>query len=330
MTNHGAAVADTFGRRFRYLRLSVTEVCNFRCTYCLPDGYRKSGPMDFLAPEEVDRLVRAFAQLGIRKVRLTGGEPTVRKDLAQLIACVSAQPGIDKVALTTNGWNLSRHVDEWVDAGLTNLNVSMDALDREAFYRITGHDRLNDVLAGLERAQTLPLNAVKVNAVLLRDGLDEDFSSWTDFVRERAISVRFIELMRTSDNMAFFDAQHVSGQLLRQWLEAKGWTPAERGADDGPAVEFTHADYEGRIGLIAPYAPGFCDGCNRLRVTARGQLRLCLFGQGGRPLRDLLCSDDQIGLLKDRIVDALAFKPAAHGLHNADPGDIRNLAQMGG
>lgn len=330
MTNHGAAVADNFGRRFRYLRLSVTEVCNFRCTYCLPDGYRKSGPMDFLAPEEVERLVRVFAQLGIRKVRLTGGEPTVRKDLAQLIACVSAQTGIDKVALTTNGWNLSRHVDEWVDAGLTNLNVSMDALDREAFHRITGHDRLNDVLSGLERAQALPLNAVKVNAVLLRDGLDEGFSSWTGFVRERAISVRFIELMRTGDNKAFFDAQHVSGQVLRRWLEANGWTPADRGADDGPAVEFSHPDYVGRIGLIAPYAPGFCDGCNRLRVTARGQLRLCLFGQGGRPLRDLLCSDDQSGLLKDRILDALAFKPAAHGLHNSDPGDIRNLAQMGG
>ena len=330
MTNHGAAVADNFGRRFRYLRLSVTEVCNFRCTYCLPDGYRKSGPMDFLAPEEVERLVRVFAQLGIRKVRLTGGEPTVRKDLTQLIACVSAQTGIDKVALTTNGWNLSRHVDEWVDAGLTNLNVSMDALDREAFHRITGHDRLNDVLSGLERAQALPLNAVKVNAVLLRDGLDEDFSSWTGFVRERAISVRFIELMQTGDNKAFFDAQHVSGQVLRRWLEANGWTPADRGADDGPAVEFSHPDYVGRIGLIAPYAPGFCDGCNRLRVTARGQLRLCLFGQGGRPLRDLLCTDDQSGLLKDRILDALAFKPAAHGLHNSDPGDIRNLAQMGG
>ena len=136
--------------------------------------------------------------------------------------------------------------------------------------------------------------------------------------------------MRTGDNKAFFDAQHVSGQVLRRWLEANGWTPADRGADDGPAVEFSHPDYVGRIGLIAPYAPGFCDGCNRLRVTARGQLRLCLFGQGGRPLRDLLCSDDQSGLLKDRILDALAFKPAAHGLHNSDPGDIRNLAQMGG
>lgn len=330
MTNPGAVAADAFGRRFRYLRLSVTEVCNFRCTYCLPNGYRKSGPMDFLAADEVDRLVRAFAQLGIRKVRLTGGEPTVRKDLAQLIARVSAQPGIEKIALTTNGWNLSRHVDEWVHAGLTNLNVSVDALDRAAFHRITGHDRLGDVLAGLERAQALPLKAVKVNAVLLRDGLDDDFSAWTAFVRKRAITVRFIELMRTGDNKAFFEDQHVSGRVLRQWLERHGWTPRERGEDDGPAVEFTHPDHIGRIGLIAPYAPGFCDGCNRLRVTARGQLRLCLFGQGGRPLRDLLGSDDQTGKLKARIVEALAFKPAAHSLHSANPGDTRNLSQTGG
>jgi len=330
MTHTGAIAADAFGRRFRYLRLSVTEVCNFRCTYCLPDGYRKSGPMDFLRPDEVDRLVRAFAQLGIRKVRLTGGEPTVRKDLTQLIARVSAQPGIDKIALTTNGWNLARNVDEWTAAGLTNLNVSVDALDRDSFQRITGHDRLGDVLGGIERAMSLPLKAVKVNAVLLRDGLEDDFSAWTEFVRERPLAVRFIELMRTGDNKAFFEDQHVSGTVLREWLESHGWTPKARGVDDGPAIEFTHQDHVGRIGLIAPYAPGFCDGCNRLRVTARGQLRLCLFSQGGRPLRDLLVADDQCEMLKARIVEALTFKPAAHGLHGANPGDTRNLAQTGG
>ncbi len=325
-----AVATDTFGRRFRYLRLSVTEVCNFRCTYCLPNGYQKSGPMDFLGVDEVDRLVRAFAGLGINKVRLTGGEPTVRKDMTALIARVAAQPGIDKVALTTNGWNLARHIDDWVAGGLTNLNVSIDALDREGFHKITGHDRLDDVLAGLERALALPLKAVKVNAVLLRDGLEDDFSAWTDFVRDRPIAVRFIELMRTGDNKAFFEDQHVSGQVLQSWLEAHGWCPKPRGGDDGPAVEFTHPEHAGRIGLIAPYAPGFCDGCNRLRVTARGQLRLCLFGQGGRPLRDLLQADDQTEALKSRIVDALALKPATHNLHSADPGDIRNLAQTGG
>jgi len=330
MIQTGAAAADAFGRRFRYLRLSVTEVCNFRCTYCLPDGFRKSGAMDFLRADEVDRLVRAFAELGIAKVRLTGGEPTVRKDLAQLIARVSVQPGVEKVALTTNGWNLARHVDAWTAAGLTHLNVSVDALDREAFHRITGHDRLSDVLEGIERAMILPLKAVKVNAVLLREGLEDDFSAWTEFVRERPIAVRFIELMRTGDNKAFFEEQHVSGTVLRQWLQTHGWVAKARGIDDGPAVEFMHPDHVGRIGLIAPYAPGFCDGCNRLRVTARGQLRLCLFGEGGRPLRDLLNADDQCEALKSRIVEALTFKPAAHGLHGANPGDTRNLAQTGG
>ncbi|WP_246047813.1 radical SAM protein [Hankyongella ginsenosidimutans] len=136
------------------MRLSVTEVCNFRCTYCLRDGYRKSGPMDFLRPGEVDRLVRAFAQLGISKVRLTGGEPTVRKDVTQLIARVSAQPGIDKIALTTNGWNLARNVDEWVAAGLTNLNVSVDALDRDAF--IVSRDTTGWGCAGGHRARHGP------------------------------------------------------------------------------------------------------------------------------------------------------------------------------
>ena len=330
MTLTARDATDAFGRRFRYLRLSVTEVCNFRCTYCLPNGYKKTGAMDFLSPIETERLARAFSELGLRKIRLTGGEPSVRKDLTEIIARVAAQPQVDKVAMTTNGWNLARHVDDWVSAGLTHLNVSIDALDRDAFARITGHDRLNDVLSGLDRAQALPLSAVKVNAVLLRDGLEDDFSAWTDFVRDRRISVRFIELMRTGDNAAFFQDQHVSGTVLRNWLLQHGWQPRERGIDDGPAIEFSHPDHAGRIGLIAPYAPGFCDGCNRLRITARGQLRLCLFGQGGHDLRSFLERDNQKKALQDTIVMALGGKSLSHDLHAANPGDIRNLAQTGG
>lgn len=330
MTLTARDATDAFGRRFRYLRLSVTEVCNFRCTYCLPNGYKKTGAMDFLTPIETERLARAFSELGLRKIRLTGGEPSVRKDLTEIIARVAAQPEVDKVAMTTNGWNLARHADDWVSAGLTHLNVSIDALDRDAFARITGHDRLNDVLSGLDRAQALPLSAVKVNAVLLRDGLEDDFSAWTDFVRDRRISVRFIELMRTGDNAAFFQDQHVSGTVLRNWLLEHGWHPRERGIDDGPAIEFSHPDHAGRIGLIAPYAPGFCDGCNRLRITARGQLRLCLFGQGGHDLRSFLATDDQKEALQDTIVSALGGKSLSHDLHAANPGDIRNLAQTGG
>lgn len=330
MTDAMTVATDAFGRRFRYLRLSVTEVCNFRCTYCLPNGYRKTGNQSFLTPVEAERLARAFSELGLRKIRLTGGEPSVRKDLGAIIARISALPRVDKVALTTNGWNLSKRIDEWVAAGLSHLNVSIDALDRAAFEKITGHDRLNDVLDGLDRAAALPLKALKVNAVLLRDGLQDDFSDWTGFVKDRDIAVRFIELMRTGDNRAFFEDQHVSGAVLRDWLLERGWSPRDRGIDDGPAVEFAHPDYRGRIGLIAPYAPGFCDDCNRLRVTARGQLRLCLFGQGGRDLRDFLHQDDQIEGLKSVIVDALTIKRAAHNLHASDPGQTLNLAETGG
>ncbi|MBL8556199.1 MAG: GTP 3',8-cyclase MoaA [Phenylobacterium sp.] len=322
-------LVDGFGRRFRYLRLSITEVCNFRCTYCLPDGYRKTGAESFLTPDQCERVVRAFAGLGVGKVRLTGGEPSVRRDVAEIIARTAGVPGVDKVCMTTNGWNLERQVGAWRAAGLTNLNVSIDSLDPEGFRRITGHDRLASVVRGIDAACALGMPSVKVNGVLLRDGVGQGFDAFAEFVRHRPVAVRFIELMRTNDTAAFFAEQHVPGTVLTTWLAERGWTAHARGLDDGPAQEFSHPDYAGRIGLIAPYAPGFCDGCNRLRVTARGQLRLCLFGELGVDLRDLLEADAPEAL-QARIVRALIGKPAGHRLHEADSGDTRQLAQFGG
>ena len=185
MAFEGHAAVDGFGRRFRYLRLSVTEVCNFRCTYCLPDGFKKTGPMSYLDVDEIGRLVGAFADLGLGKVRLTGGEPTVRRDFTDIVARVAAQPGVGKVAVTTNGWNLVRHVDRWRAAGLSHLNVSIDSLERETFARITGHDRLPMVLDGIEAALDAGYQAVKVNAVLLKETAEAGFQAWADFVRDR-------------------------------------------------------------------------------------------------------------------------------------------------
>ena len=323
-------LADGFGRRFRYLRLSVTEVCNFRCTYCLPDGWKKTAPLSFLTPDEIARLIGAFADLGLAKVRLTGGEPTVRKDFTDIVARTAAVSGVDKVAVTTNGWNLIRQIDSWKAAGLTHLNLSLDALEPEAFQRITGHDRLVSILTGLDRALDLDLQAVKVNAVLLRDTGERGFEDWAEFVRQRPVSVRFIELMRTADNLDFFTRNHIGGGVLRDWLEQRGWTPVDRPPDGGPAQEYSHPDYAGRLGLIAPYAPGFCDRCNRLRVTARGKLRLCLFGEGGVDLRDLLIDDDQRPDLIERIRGAMSGKRLGHLLAQGNPGDLGNLAQLGG
>jgi cyclic pyranopterin phosphate synthase len=330
MAFDAAVLADDFGRRFHYLRLSVTEVCNFSCTYCLPDGWKKTGPQSFLTVEEICRLVAGFSALGLSKVRLTGGEPTVRKDLGSIIGTVATAPGVAKVAMTTNGWNLARHAAGWRAAGLSHINVSIDSLDPEKFHRITGHDRLNEVLTGVDLALAEGYCAVKVNAVLLRETADAGFDDWAQFVRDRPVAVRFIELMRTTDNGEYFARHHVKAEGLRGWLTRNGWIRTERACDAGPAMEYRHPDHAGSLGLIAPYTPGFCDSCNRLRVTARGKLRLCLFGDGGVDLRDLLQADSDHDALARRIVGSLAGKPAGHSLAEGRSGDLRNLAQLGG
>ena len=323
------SLVDGFGRSFRYLRLSVTEVCNFRCAYCLPDGYR--GKADgFLELDEIARLVRGFAALGVSKVRLSGGEPSVRRDLDDIIAATAATPGVSKVALTTNGWRLDRQVGGWREAGLTHLNVSVDSLDPETFARITGHDRLEDILSGVDTALGLGFGAVKLNAVLLRDTVDSAFDRFAEWLRDRPATVRFIELMRTLDNGPWFDAQHVRAGVLERWLRERGWTARPRRADDGPAVEYAHPAYAGRFGVIAPYGAGFCDGCNRLRVTARGKLRLCLFGEGGVDLRDLLSGAVAPERLEQRILEALPTKAQGHQLMLGRSGDLRRMADVGG
>ncbi|MGZ9098842.1 MAG: GTP 3',8-cyclase MoaA [Brevundimonas sp.] len=330
MAFDAASMADGFGRRFHYLRLSVTEVCNFSCTYCLPNGWKKTGPLSFLTVEEIGRLVAGFSDLGLSKVRLTGGEPTVRKDFNAIINTVATSPGVAKVAMTTNGWNLARHAADWRASGLSHINVSIDSIDPETFHQITGHDRLAQVLAGLDLALAEGFAAVKVNAVLLRQTAEAGFDDWARFVRDRPVAVRFIELMKTTDNDDYFARHHVKAQGLRDWLDLNGWAPMPRAFDAGPALEYRHPDHAGAIGLIAPYAPGFCDSCNRLRVTARGKLRLCLFGDGGVDLRDLLQDDDDREALTQRIVASLAGKSVGHDLASGRSGDLRNLAQLGG
>ncbi len=325
-----ATLVDGFGRTFPYLRLSLTEACNYRCSYCLPDGYQADGRPTFLTLEEIRRLVRGFAAVGMRKIRLTGGEPSLRKDLPSILAAVSATPGVQKIALTTNGCLLPKHVRLWREAGLTALNVSLDSLQAERFKAITGHDRFDEVTEGIEIAQTLGFDAVKLNAVLLRGLNDDELPAWMDYLRERDVAIRFIELMRTGDNQAYFERHHYRAEALEQQLIDAGWSLRPRAVDAGPAREYAHPDYAGRIGIIAPYSKDFCAGCNRLRVTARGDLRLCLFGDFGIPLRPLLQSDDDHEALVGRIATQLGLKAAGHGLHQGNTGITPHLASIGG
>lgn len=325
-----SVLSDPFGRTFPYLRLSLTEACNFRCGYCLPDGYVADGRPVFLSRDEVRRLIAAFARVGMRKVRLTGGEPTLRKDLVEIVADIASTPGVTRVALTTNGTRLPSHIDPWRDAGLTSLNVSVDSLDRDVFHAITGHDRLPEILDGVERALELGFEAVKLNAVLLRGVNDASLPQWLEYLRHRRVSVRFIELMRTNDNVAYFERHHVRAESLEKTLADSGWVRMMRASDAGPANEYVHPDYAGRVGVIAPYSRDFCAGCNRLRVTARGDLRLCLFGDFGVPLRPLLQRDDDIDALVDLIERQLRLKAAGHGLHDGNSGITPHLASIGG
>lgn len=326
-----AVLTDRFGRVFPYLRLSVIEACNFSCSYCLPDGYQARPDLpEPLRLDEIRRLLRAFAAVGMRKVRLTGGEPSLRKDLTEIIRIAADTPGVGTVAMTTNGSLLRKRLGDWKSAGLTALNVSVDALDSDRFARITGHDRLDELLLGIDEALDAGLRQVKLNAVLLRGLNDDQLPAWLAYLRERPVGLRFIELMQTGCNLNYFKQHHYRAEALETELRAQGWSAQPRAADAGPAIDYAHPGYAGRIGIIAPYAKDFCAGCNRLRVTASGDLRLCLFGNTGTALRPLLQSDDQSDLLQARLLGQLGVKAAGHDLHSGQTGLIPHLASIGG
>lgn len=321
---------DPHGRSFSYLRLSITDVCNYQCKYCLPNGYQKSGGSHFLNADEIENLVAALAGLGLWKVRLTGGEPTVRKDFAEIAARVASVPGVRRVATTTNGYRLKDNAQLWRDAGISAINVSVDSLDRANFAEITGQDHLIKVLDGIKAAQDAGFETVKVNTVLLKGVNDHELESFLEWIQTENLSIRFIELMETGTNKEFFAHHHISGQEIRDRLTALGWSTLPREEGAGPAIEFEHADYRGRIGIIAPYSKDFCNTCNRLRVTATGNLHLCLFGNGGHSLRELLQSRDQRAQLQETISGLLVQKAPTHLLHFHQTGSTPHLASLGG
>lgn len=324
-------LTDSFDRRFSYLRLSITEVCNFRCDYCLPEG-TDCGPearAHDLTIDEIRRLVTAFARLGMRKIRITGGEPSLRKDLTDIIALCKQTPGIETVALTTNGYRMTKDVDDWYAAGLDAVNVSIDSLDHAKFKMITGHNKLQKILEGLDRAAELGIPSIKVNSVLMKHYNDDAMDDFLDFVRERPITLRMIELMQTGDNPEFFDRHHLSGDVVIDRLRQEGWQERLRGRDSGPAREFWHPDYAGGIGMIMPYSKDFCATCNRLRVSSQGQLFLCLFVDEHQSLRHLLQSDDPEPVMAF-LQEAIKGKDYSHHLHEQNAGATKHLAMIGG
>ena len=321
---------DRQGRLFPYLRLSITDLCNFRCNYCLPDGCIDHHHNDALTIDEIRRLVAAFADLGVSKIRLTGGEPTLRKDFADIVTVIRQNPLIKKLAMTTNGYRMDKRVTQWLDAGINAINVSVDSLDPRVFHAITGHNRLQEILAGIDAAFTHGLPSIKVNAVAMKGFNDEQLDTFLAWIRDYPVSIRFIELMQTGDNQAFFQKHHFPGQQIQEYLLQKGWVRKVPAMDAGPAQEYCHSDYQGSVGLIMPYSKDFCNDCNRLRVTSLGQLQLCLFAETGIDLRSLLQRDDQYTELVACIRRSLRLKEDGHFLDQGVTGGTNNLSLMGG
>lgn len=324
-------LVDAFQRQYYYLRLSITDVCNFRCSYCLPNGYQPNPEKDkFLSLNEIRRVATAFAAMGTEKIRITGGEPTLRKDFLPIVETLAQLDGIKNIALTTNGYRMAKDVAEWKNAGISSINVSVDSLDPKIFHRITGENKFHEIMLGIDRAFDIGYQKVKVNAVLMRDLNDKEFDQFLAWVKHRPIQMRFIELMQTGEMDTFFDKYHLSGQILADKLVKKGWQLQPKALTDGPANVFRHPDYVGEIGLIMPYEKNFCASCNRLRVSAKGKLHLCLFGEEGIDLRHLLQSDDQQIQLQSHLFAALQGKREHHFLHQGDSGVRTNLSTIGG
>jgi GTP 3',8-cyclase len=324
---------DGWGREIKSLRVSVTDKCNFRCTYCMPaEGLEWLGREQILTYEEIERLVRIMAAMGVEEVRLTGGEPLVRRGLPELVRMLAEVPGVNDLSLTTNGILLDRLAGPLVEAGLRRLNVSLDSLSHVRFAEITRRDALDRVLAGLEEAERYPqLRPIKVNCVAVRGFTEEEVPALAELARRKPYVVRFIEFMPLDADEAWREDDVLSGAEIRALIE-EHWPLVEIPAKpSSTARRFRFADGAGEVGFVNPVSEPFCSSCDRIRLTADGQLRTCLFSRREwdlkTPLRDG-SSDEQVGSL---IRWAVRHKELKHKIN--EPGFVRasrSMSQIGG
>src|SRR3954468_11927420 len=312
---------DKLGRVHTNLRISVTDRCNIRCFYCMPDENVRFLPRrDILTFEEIERFARVAASLGVNKLRLTGGEPLVRSGLPELVERLAAIEGIYDIALTTNGILLAEHAQALKDAGLTRINISLDALTEETFRKIARRDGLDRVLAGIAAAKAVGFKKIRLNAVAIKGITEPEVVPLANFAREHGMEMRFIEFMPLDAENNWQHDHVLSGQEIRQLIEeAIGpLEPAERSDRSQPATDFRFADGSGRVGFINPVTQPFCEDCNRLRLTAEGKIRNCLFSTVEWDARAVLRGGDTDRELEQLIRDCVWAKKPGHGIDTAD------------
>jgi cyclic pyranopterin phosphate synthase len=324
---------DGHGRRIGDVRVSVTDRCNFRCQYCMPaEGLPWLERADILSFEEITRLVSILAPMGVSSVRLTGGEPLVRRDFPRLAAMLASVPGVDDLSLTTNGYLLERDAAALVDAGIGRFNVSVDSLQRDRFFDMTRRDALPRVLRGLEALAAFPeAHPIKVNAVALRGFTEDEVLPFAEFARSHPYEVRFIEWMPLDGDRAWSRERMLPGDEVRALIDAAFPLEPEPREPHATARVYRFADGQGRIGFINPVSEPFCGDCDRIRLTADGKLRTCLFSLHETDLRGPLragASDEDLAAV---IRDAVWRKELKH--HVNDPGFVqpaRSMSAIGG
>jgi len=321
---------DPFGRSIEYVRVSVTDRCDLRCFYCLPPGFKDFDiPEHWLSFDEIERVIRAFGELGTRRVRLTGGEPLVRKDLPTLAARLTALPGIEDLSLSTNATRMDKHAADLKVAGVSRINVSLDTLQPERFREISG-GKLDKVLNGLMAAKTAGFAPIKINMVAMRGVNEDEIEDMVEFCIEHGFTLRLIETMPMGDTgrgaqSYYLDLQEVKRRLAERYELLPGVMPG-----GGPARYVRVAGTDLRIGFITPISQHFCETCNRVRLAADGTLYMCLGQEHNYPLRPLLREGVSDEDLKDHIRKAIALKPERHEFREKPEQVIRFMSMTGG
>ena len=324
-------LTDKFGRNIEYLRLSVTDRCDLRCSYCLPKGFKDFGePNDWLTFDEIERVIRLFGELGTKRIRLTGGEPLVRKNLAELASRLSKLPGIEDLSLSSNATQLTKQAIPLKQAGISRINVSLDTLQPDLFKEITGGGKLQKVIDGLLAAKDAGFQPVKINMVVMRDVNDHEVEEMVEFCIKHDFTLRFIEAMPMGDTGREANKQYIPLDEVYDRL-AKIYTLTTANMNGGGPARYVRVnDTELRIGFITPISQHFCDTCNRVRLSVDGTLYLCLGQDDSYPLRKIMragVTDDE---LKDHIKRAIDLKPDKH-VFSEQPGKmVRFMSMTGG
>jgi cyclic pyranopterin phosphate synthase len=309
-------LVDSYGRRIKSMRISITDKCNFRCTYCMPaEGLPWLKKAEILSYEEIERIGRVAVEMGIEQIRLTGGEPLVRRDVPELVRQLRQLPGLRSLSLTTNGILLKQQAKSLAEAGLTRINVSLDSLVREKFAQLTRRDQLNQVLEGLAELEKYPaIHPIKINAVAIRGYTEEEVLDFARLARRKAYSVRWIEFMPLDADQIWRKEDILTGGEIKQIIEAE-YGPLQQITSGDPAEtarRYTFSDGIGEVGFINPVSEPFCASCDRIRLTADGQLRTCLFATEETDLRAIVRSTTDNELLEQTIRQAVLHKELKH------------------